>query len=249
MLSSASLRRSACSSRPDCAGRAGRREYARSCARCSVAHLRRGPSGAHSPRSRRSGGSSRRCLERADRLAAFLSAQSGAEVTIRHRRGSPKGTRGRCTTVTLEAARATSCGWSRAACSAHPSSEEFRVMAALHDVGFPVARVRWHEPDRRRARPALLRHGLRRGRPAATPGPSPARTSSRSCMAPRPGLADDGHRLRHRAVGAGRSDAAQVDRWEGVYRRSTSTGCPSSTRRQPGYRPRARRRPGRGRAR
>ncbi len=99
------------------------------------------------------------------------------------------------------------------------SAEEFRVMRALHDAGFPVARVRWHEPD-----PSVL------GQPFflmdfvdADRGASPEPSTGRAFVE----LLARMHDLDWRAAGIEfdlvppePADATpmQVERWRDVYR-------------------------------
>ena len=106
------------------------------------------------------------------------------------------------------------------------SAEEFRVMKALHEAGFPVARVRWDEPT-----------GNVLGQPFFVMDwvdgdeGQPDRAAAREFIA----LLQRLHHLDWQAMdidfdivpsGPADATAAQVDRWEGIYRRSTPVRVP-----------------------
>ena len=108
------------------------------------------------------------------------------------------------------------------------SAEEFRVMRGLYDAGFPVARVRWHEPD-----PAVL------GQPFfvmdfldADRGANPSAETGRAFIELLHRMHDldwrgPRHRVRPRAAQTpAQATPMQVERWRNVYRSNSAYAVP-----------------------
>ena len=98
------------------------------------------------------------------------------------------------------------------------SGDEFRMMGAAHALGCPVARVRWLEPTRRRARPAVLRDGLRRRRGDRARRPLDGARAGRGLRAP-------ARRAAPRWTGRRRSPASVGRRVRPTPRSTGGTAC------------------------